>query len=76
MENQHRELGLMGIDQLGDIYHLQTMHPRKELLGILGRKHAAKMYRDTRGGKIRHEGYIIAGRWINIYRVSEWKEAE
>ena len=69
-----KELGYLGIDQYGHNYHMER-HPRKELLKQLGKEHADNMYVDTKGGKVRHVGYIIGGMWISVYRVGEWKEA-
>ena len=64
---------IMGRDQYGDTYHDLGRFPRAELLRRLDRKHAVKMYCDTKSGKTKHAGYVIAGRWIRIYRVLEWK---
>ena len=70
-----KTIGYMGIDQYGKTYHIGNNHPRKWLLNHLYRKHCSKMYCDTTNGKIKHIGYVIAGLWINIYRVEEWKAA-
>jgi len=70
----NKQLGFMGIDQYGQHYIIDK-YPRKELLKLLGRQHASKMYVDTVDDKIKHKGYVIAGRWIEIYRVLEWKQA-
>ncbi len=69
------QLGYIGTDQYGTDYHIGNNPPRKWLLSHLCRKHAEKMYADTIKGKTRHTGYIIAGCWIRIYRVCEWKQA-
>jgi hypothetical protein len=61
----------MGIDQYGETYHGLTC-PRKDLLNLFGLKHADKMYRDTEKGP-RHVGYVIAGRWIELFKVSPWR---
>jgi hypothetical protein len=66
------KLGYLGIDQYGQRYKINK-HPRKELLEQLGRKHAVKMYCDTKKGITKHTGYIISGNWITIYEVHEWK---
>jgi len=71
---KHTQLGYLGIDQYGQRYKIDK-HPRKELLEQLGRSNASKMYCDTKAGKVRHDGYIIAGLWISVYRVCEWKQA-
>jgi len=68
-------LGIMAIDQYGETYH-GLVNPRKDLMARLGVKHAEKMWRDCKGkteGK--HVGYIVAGRWCELYTVSEWKGA-
>jgi hypothetical protein len=66
----------MGIDQYGNEYHsLSVDHPRKDLLGKLGRKHCAKMYCDKKDGSVSHTGYIIAGLWIRLYYVAFWERA-
>ena len=69
------QLGLMAIDQYGTHYTIEKS-PRKELLEQLGSTHADKMYRDTKDGKTRHSGYIIAGLWLEIFTVGLWKEAK
>ena len=63
-----KQLGFLGLDQYGEHYTIKA-NPRKELCEQLGRKHVSKMYCDP---DARHVGYIIAGRWINIYRICEW----
>ena len=68
-------LGYMATDQYGETYHIGDNPPRQWLLDRLGRKHADKMYCDTKSGKTRHIGYVIACRWLTIYRVCCWKGA-
>jgi len=68
-------IGFMATDQYGQTYHIGNNPPRQWLLNYFGRKHADKMYRDTKAGKVRHVGYIIAGLWLDVYRVCLWKEA-
>lgn len=63
----------MGRDQYGHTYHNLGLHPRKELLARLSRKSASRMFIDTKSGESKHIGYIIAGLWITIYTVGEWK---
>jgi hypothetical protein len=65
----------MGIDQYGNTYHGLGEYPRKTLLERLGRSHADKMYVDKKDGSTVHIGYIIAGLWIRLYSVQEWKAA-
>ena len=69
------QLGYLGTDQYGNHYNMSD-HPRKELMQKLGAKSASKMYVDTTDGKVRHVGYIIKGRWVNVYRVCQWKSVE
>ena len=69
-------LGYMAIDQHGQTYHLDPKYPRKQLLDILGRKHASKMYVDTKSGEAKHIGWIIAGLWLRVYRVFDLKGGE
>ena len=66
-------IGYIGIDQHSQYYQIDK-YPRKELLEQLGRKHADKMYVDLKDGGHRHIGYVIAGHWINVYCVCQWKE--
>ncbi len=62
----------MGVDQYGTTYHGLGNHPRAELLRRLDRKHADTMYVDTIKGESRRIGYVIAGRWIEVFTVSPW----
>jgi len=66
------KLGYMAKDQYGQTYH-NLQHPRKDLLERLGRKHAAKMYIENSKHEVKHVGYVIAGLWLNVYTVSEFK---
>ena len=59
----------------GGTLHIKDNPPRKWLLDYFGRKHAEKIYIDTKEGKPRHVGYIIAGNWITVYAVHDWKKA-
>jgi hypothetical protein len=61
----------MATDQYGNTYHGLT-HPRKDLLEKLGRKHADKMYRDKTDGSTRHVGYVVAGCWLEVFKVTPW----
>lgn len=67
-------LGYMAIDQYNTTIHLKTLFPRKELLEYFDRQHADIMYRELKAGGSEEIGYIIAGHWLTIYRVSNWKE--
>lgn len=62
----------IAIDQYGQTYQ-NLQHPRKDLLNRLGRSHAENMYIDTKSGDTKHSGYVIAGLWLTIYKLSDWK---
>ena len=66
---------LMAIDQYGETFHHLGSHPRKELLRRLDSQHCEKMYRDASDGKPVHVGYVISGRWLEIFTVTEWKHS-
>ena len=63
----------IGINQCGDCFRIRK-YPRKELLEQLGYKHADKMYRDTKNKKSVHIGYVIGQHWIEVFKLSNWKE--
>jgi hypothetical protein len=65
----------MAIDQYGQTYHSLGKHPRKALLDKLCRKHASKMYIDSKDGKAYHVGYIIGGLWLSVYSVTPMRKA-
>lgn len=58
----------MAIDQYGQTYHDLGPHPRRALLDRFDRKHADRMFIDTKAGT-KHIGWIIAGHWLTVYRV-------
>jgi len=58
----------MAIDQYNQHYD-GLVHPRKDLLNLLDRQHADKMYIDDKQGKSYHCGYIIDGLWLSVYEV-------
>ena len=62
-------IGFLAIDQYGNRFRIEK-HPRKELLALHGRKHAAKMYRDP---DARHVGYVIAGHWYEVFELHRWR---
>ncbi len=66
------ELGFLAIDERGQYYKIGNNSPRKWLLDYFGRQHADKMCID-KGKGYKHIGYVIAGHWLTIYRISEWK---
>ncbi len=45
-------------------------HPRKELLEYFGRKHADKVYLDSKDGGAEHVGYVVAGEWFQVYKLT------
>ena len=59
----------MAVDQYGQTEHDLGEHPRAELLRRIGRKRAARMYVDRKGGAPVHIGWIVAGRWFTVYWV-------
>lgn len=65
----------VAMDERGQAYFIDSKYPRKWLLDYFGRQHADKMYIDTGRGH-KHIGYIIAGLWLTIYQISEWKSDE
>ena len=66
--------GHVGVDQYGQTYWLGR-HPRKELLAMLGRSRAAKMYRDDMSPQgCHHVGYVIAGLWIEVFALAPFAE--
>jgi len=58
----------VGRDQYGTAYWLGP-HPRKELMGRLGRRRVERLYRDEPGDSTRHVGYLIAGLWIEVHQL-------
>lgn len=64
----------MAVDQHKNIYR-GLVHPRKDLLKRLGRKHAVKMYRDGANGP-KHIGYVIGGLWLALYEVKLFEKEE
>lgn len=63
----------MAIDQYGQTQHGLT-YPRRDLLQRHGRQHASKVYRDLAGGGSVHVGYIVAGHWYSVYKVTPLAE--
>lgn len=62
----------IAVDQFRRVHPLgRTRHPRAALMQALGRKRAAKMYRDVVGGPPVHTGYIVAGLWCEIFKREE-----
>ena len=62
----------MAVDQYGNHYY-GLVHPRKDLLERLDRKHANKMYMDYKDGSYKHVGYVIAGLWLDVYKIERFK---
>lgn len=59
-------------DQYGNTYLNLGPHPRKALMGLTGRKHVSKMYRDCKDGITVHCGYVISGRWFDVFTMEQW----
>jgi len=59
----------MAIDQYGQTFH-DLKHPRKDLMDRLGCQHADKLYIDKADGSIVSAGYVIAGLWLTVYKVT------
>lgn len=64
----------IAIDQGGRYYPLFSNYPRKELMEKLGRKHANKMYVDSKKGISYHIGYVIAGKWLTIWKTKQMRK--
>ena len=62
------QVGWLAVDQYDQKFLLHE-HPRKELLALLGAKHADKIYHDTKTGAAKHVGYVIRGGWLTVYRL-------
>ena len=58
----------IAIDQYGQTFFIYK-HPRKELMETCGCQHASKMYVDDARGKSFHVGYIVAGRWFDVFEI-------
>ena len=67
-------MGYLGIDQHGEHYVLHEF-PRQELMEKLGCRHVAKMYLEFKDGHSEHVGYVIAGRWVQVYEVHGWRKS-
>ena len=57
---------MIALDQYGHAHKIKGIHPRKELMELLGCKHVSKMYQDTRKDTF-HTGYVIAGLWLTLF---------
>lgn len=61
--------------QTNETLHLFTAHPRKELLGMLGKSRAERMFVDSKSrNKTFQTGWIIGGRWFEIYSVTQMRK--
>ena len=61
-------------DEQGNFYLIDSKFPRKWLLDHFGRKHTDKIYVQDTLETAKHIGYIIAGHWLIIRRLSNWKK--
>jgi hypothetical protein len=64
----------IAFDQWGNSYKLNTAHPRKELCELFGRQHVSKIYVDDNIIGSQHVGYIIAGHWLMVYKLSPFQQ--
>jgi len=60
----------IALDQYGSHYKINK-HPRKELMEMFCRSHVSKMYVDTKEGRVKHIGYIIAGHWLEVFKLTD-----
>lgn len=69
-------MGYVGLDHIyGEIYWIRNNPPRKWLLEHFNRQHIRKMYRDDpKTGVSHHVGYVVAGRWIQVFRFCRWEK--
>ncbi len=63
----------IAIDQYGNKVFISE-HPRKELTDFHRVQHAEKIYRDGENGKAIHVGYIVAGHWYEVLKLSPFKK--
>jgi len=64
---------MLARNQYGETIFLLGIHPRKELLDKLSRKHADKIFIDSaKHDKTYHVGYVMAGGWWSLY--TEWQK--
>ena len=66
----------MAIDQYGQTYHDLGKFPRKGLLERLDRKHADRMFVDSKKKGVLHIGWIIAGLWLTVFKVERMEKGE
>ena len=55
----------LAVDQYGRKIILETKHPRKELMELMGATYAQKMY----VGEGTHIGWIVAGHWFGVMKL-------
>lgn len=71
MKKKKIEERWLAIDQYGQIHGpVCTAHPRKALLDMFGESRARKMYVDKTDGSTVHIGYIIAGLWLTLFKLT------
>lgn len=58
----------VAVDQYGNTHFVNN--PRKDLCEIEGTKHAEKMFRDGKNGEAAHVGYVVAGHWYEVMKIS------
>ena len=73
--NKGKAVAYLTTDQHGTTRFLPIDKPiRKQLLEYFHRQHCAKMFVDLVAGGSRHVGYIIAGHWIRVQVVCNWRD--
>lgn len=58
---------MIAINQFNDIIPVDPKAPKRSLMEHFGRKRGARMYRDTKDGKVLHVGYVVAGHWCELF---------
>lgn len=71
------QLRFIAISQYGETIYLNKPNaPRKQLMEHFGVKSCQKMYVDKKDNPSisRHAGYIVAGQWLTLYKVTPFTE--
>lgn len=66
----------VAFDQWGGVYHIGRNPPRKWLLEHFCRQHAGKIYIDLTTGKALHVGYVVAGHWCDVFKITPFRDEE
>lgn len=61
--------------ETNEIFHLFTADPQQELLEMFLRKTSEPMCVDSKSGDETFQtGWIIAGRWLDVYAVTQMRQ--